>query len=206
MVTVGQFASRALVLSRGRVQFDGEVGEAIDRYLLGGEDGTEDTDVASIPRYEPRQGLRARITKVRLDNATGQVAADEPLSYWVSVHSNEDLGPLRVSQLVYMSDGRPVGNSFSTPSIFLKRGCTTTFRVSLVHPNLAAGRYHLGIVVGFGDNLGGMDDIDTVLNVVPFEITPSMTAGGAIGVWHDTWGPIRMDQPVIEEMTIDPSE
>jgi lipopolysaccharide transport system ATP-binding protein len=200
MATVRQFASRGVMLEQGHLELVGPIEAVVENYISANRGAAEEADVSNLPRWDPRRGRRARITRVRIRNEQGMVGADDALMYEVTVRSSEDIGPVRVSQVVYSADGHPVGHSFSDEVVRLKRDCSTTIGVVLQHPHLAPGRYRLAIAVGFGNNTTGFDDLDAVMTPISFEVTSPITAAGRVPYWHENWGPIRMSTPQIDDI------
>jgi lipopolysaccharide transport system ATP-binding protein len=196
MVTVRQFASRALLLEGGRLSMEGEAESVIARYAATGGGALEEADVGLIPRYHPGLGLRARIMKVRLNHEGGLVQADADLRYTVSIRANEDLRSLRIGQGVFTADGRPVGHSMTDANLDLNAGDVVDFDVILPSPSLAPGRYFLRLSLAFGDNASALVDVDVVLESVHFEVVPTVTESGRVTHWNDSWGPVRFDDAI----------
>jgi lipopolysaccharide transport system ATP-binding protein len=197
MVTVRQFASRAILLDRGRIVQSGSTESVIAHYTAEGAGVVTEADVSSMLRYDPSFGSRVRITKVRLNHERGIVSAEADLSYTVWLQSREDVGPLRISQSIQTADGRVVGVSITDASVFLQRGQVAEFDVELPRPALAPGRYSLALGVGFGDNSTGLVDLDVVLDSVHFEVLPPVTDDGRVMSWNESWGSVRFATPRI---------
>jgi ABC-2 type transport system ATP-binding protein len=94
-----RMCDRALLLSQGLVEYDGETGEAIRRYqeLLADE---EDPAERAAGLQEWGTG-EARITDVRLENATGEVRdaflPGDHVALRLRVHSREAIDPPRLA-------------------------------------------------------------------------------------------------------------
>jgi len=191
MVTVRQFASRAILLERGALVREGPVGDVIGYYTDVSTGVLEEADVSSTPRYDPNLGRRARITMVRLQHDQGVVGADADLEYVVTVQSNEDVSAVRLSQTIYTVAGIPVGNSIGNADLELRSGHEVDLHASLPGHGLAPGRYYLALGLGFGDTSSGMIDLDVVLDTVHFEVLPAVSADGRLTTWNDSWGHVR---------------
>jgi lipopolysaccharide transport system ATP-binding protein len=197
MATIRQFASRAVLLERGRIAASGPTEAVVARYNESASGVVEEADVSRATRYDPSFGTRARITTVRLHHAQGIVAADDDLSYRVTIHASEDLGGVRIGQTVYTDDGRPVGQSRAASGVFLARGACTDVDVVVPNPGLAPGRYYLAVGMGFGDTTTGLVDLDVVLDSVHFEVAAPVTADGRVTRWDPSWGVVRLATPTV---------
>jgi lipopolysaccharide transport system ATP-binding protein len=206
MGTLQHFTSRALLLERGSLAMMGPTEAVVTRYVEAGGGVIEDVDVSKTPRYQSGLGTRARIVRVRLNHQNGVIGAEDDLAYTVTVRSNEDLGPVRISQIVNSADHKPVGRSFGIPCIYLKRGCVTQFDVVLPRPALAPGRYYLSMAVGVGDNMSSIDNLDIVTDSVHFEVAPPTTRDGRVTNWHEAWGRLRFEEPRVERVETSASQ
>ncbi|HEY3673399.1 MAG TPA: Wzt carbohydrate-binding domain-containing protein, partial [Acidimicrobiia bacterium] len=191
MVTVRQFASRAILLDKGKLVKEGPVGDVIGYYTDVSTGLLVEANVASVPRFDGNLGRRAKITRVCLAHDQGVVGADSELEYVVTVRSDEDLNSVRLSQTVYTVAGTPVGTSIGGADLSLSRGHEVDLHVSLPHHGLAPGRYYLALGLGFGDARSGLVDLDVVLDTVHFEVLPEVSADGRLTTWSDSWGQIR---------------
>jgi lipopolysaccharide transport system ATP-binding protein len=201
MGTVRQFASRAILLDRGRVLSTGSTDSVIAHYV-DAVGVVQDADVSQLHRYDPKFGARARITRVRLLHPSGIVGADSDISFRVTVSAFENLGPIRISPSIFTAEGRAVGSTFSEASVVLHGGANQ-FDVELPCPRLSRGRYYLAMAIGFGNNATAIDNLDAVLDSVHFEVAAPATEDGRVAYWEDTWGPIRLMPPSIATVNTD---
>jgi lipopolysaccharide transport system ATP-binding protein len=202
MATVRQFTTRAVLLGEGRLLANGPTDAVVEHYLDKGGAVVEEVDVSRVRRNNPGLGERARITKVRLNHSQGVVPGDGDLSYTVSVWSAENLGPVRVNQVVFSSDGHALGTSFTDAAIDLKQGCTSEVQIVLPNPALAPGHYYLCVAVGFGDATTSIYDLDVVVDTVHFEVASVLSSGGGVAKWDGYWGSMRFPTPRIEYVEI----
>jgi hypothetical protein len=190
MVTVRQFASRAILLDKGKLVKEGPVGDVIAYYTDVATGVLAEADVSGAPRFDPNLGQRARITKVRLNHDQGVVGSDSDISYSVTVDSHEDLPAVRLSHSLHSADGVPVGASFGEATSELRAGHQVELDVLMPCPGLAPGHYSFAIGIGFGGNAGFVD-LDVVLDTVHFEVLPPVSLDGRLMNWNDAWGQVR---------------
>lgn len=190
MSAVLQLTTRAVVLDKGRVIFNGPTEQAVEHYAGAlGSDSTVFFPVENLPRKFRGTGA-ARFISFRFDRPVPIFSPDENFQFIARVRANENMPRIRFSMTIFTPEGVPVGTCFGAERPGLRRGNEAEFEISIPRPRLAPGRYCCGVSVGKGDNRVGMVDFDTVLDTMAFEVRPEEGDGGTVAEWARGWGSI----------------
>jgi lipopolysaccharide transport system ATP-binding protein len=190
MSAVLQLTTRAVVMDKGRVIFNGPTEKAVEEYA--GTIGTDSTvffPVENTPRKYPGTGA-ARFISFRFDRGMPIFSPGEDFHFIARVRAHETLPQLRFSMTVFTTEGVPIGTCFSAERTGLPNGDEMELEISLPRPRLAPGRYCCGVSVGKGDHRVGMVDFDTVLDTLTFEVRREEGDGGTLAEWPRGWGSI----------------
>lgn len=190
MSAVLQLTSRAVVLDKGRVIYNGVTEKAVER-LAGslGNDSTVFFPVETLPRKYRGTGA-VRFISFRFDRPVPIFLPGEHFQFIAKVRAHETVPRLRFSMTIFTPEAAPVGTCFGSERPGLCRGEEMEFKISIPRPQLAPGRYCCGISVGKGDHRVGMVDFDTVLDTLGFEVRAEEGDGGTVAEWSRGWGPI----------------
>lgn len=167
-------------MADGHLVSIGPTADIIGEYVARHQTVIEEADVEEQQRIAPEFGERVRILRVRLDHPNGIVSADDDLRFSVVIRSTENLGPVRIGQSIFATDGTCVGSSFSKPEIMLTAGTEATVDVAVPHPRLAPGHYSLALGVSLHENAGGLDSLDIVADSVQFEAGAELLSGSIL--------------------------
>jgi lipopolysaccharide transport system ATP-binding protein len=190
MSAVLQLTTRAVVLDKGCVIFNGPTEKAVEEYAGAiGNDSTMFFPVENAPRKHFGTGA-VRLISFRFDRPVPIFSPDEDFQFIARVRANESVPRIRFSMTVFTPEGVPIGTCFGAERPGLRHGEDTEFEVSLPRPRLAAGRYCCGVSIGKGDHRVGMVDFDTVLDTLPFEVRREEGDGGTLAEWPRGWGSI----------------
>ncbi|HEY1791168.1 MAG TPA: ABC transporter ATP-binding protein [Verrucomicrobiae bacterium] len=190
MSAVLQLTSRAVVLDKGRVIFNGPTEKAVEEYAgTIGNDSTIFFPVENAPRKYP--GTEAvRFISFRFDRPVPIFSPDEDFQFIARVRANETVQRIRFSMTIFTPEGVPVGTCFGTERPGLNQGEESEFEISIPRPRLAHGRYCCGVSIGKGDHRVGMVDFDTIVETLAFEVRPEEGDGGTVAEWPRGWGSI----------------
>jgi len=190
MSAVLQLTTRAVVLDKGGVIFNGPTEKAVERYAGAmGSDSTVFFPVEKLPRKFRGTGTM-RFISFRFDRPVPIFSPDEEFQFIAKVRANEATPNLRFSMTIFTPEGAPVGTCFGAGRPGLRHGEEMEFEISLPQPRLAPGHYCCGVSVGKGDHRTGMVDFDTVLDTMMFEVRAEEGDGGTVAEWSRGWGPI----------------
>ncbi|HEY1663734.1 MAG TPA: ABC transporter ATP-binding protein [Verrucomicrobiae bacterium] len=190
MAAVLQLTSRAIVLDKGRVRFNGPTEEAIERYSgIVSADSTVFFPVDKLLR-KYRGTEAARFVSFRFDRAVPIFSMDENFTFIATVRARDDAPRIRFSMTIFTSEGIPVGSCFGAERPGMRSGDEVDFEICIPQPRLAPGHYYCGVSVGKGDNRTAQVDYDTVLDTLAFEVRPEEGEQGTVSQWSRGWGPV----------------
>ena len=107
MATVRELCDRCIVLSEGRIVYDGEVEEAITYYHQFLRRGRGAAEIAQIDRRDKNLSGRCRMTDLHVENQT--LHAEDTLRFSLTVESKERLDDLFLRLTVSNGPGNIVG-------------------------------------------------------------------------------------------------
>ncbi|HTV42198.1 MAG TPA: ABC transporter ATP-binding protein [Candidatus Sulfotelmatobacter sp.] len=190
MSAVLQLTTRAVVLDKGRVIYNGLTEKAVEKYAGSiGNDSTVFFPVEKSPR-KFRGTDAVRFVSFRFDRPTPIFSPDEDFQFVAKIRAHETVPRIRFSMTVFTQEGVPIGTCFGTEQAGVRHGDEIEFEISVPRPRLAHGRYCCGISVGKGDHRVGMIDFDTVLDTLAFEVRREEGDGGTLAEWPRGWGSI----------------
>ena len=190
MSAVLQLTTRAVVLDKGRVIYDGPTKRAVEHYAGAVGDGSPVFfSVEKLPRKLRGTGAM-RFVSFRFERPVPIFSPDEEFQFIAKVRAQETAPHLRFSMTIFTPEGAPVGTCFGPERQGLLGGQEMEFEISIPRPRLAPGRYCCGVSVGKGDHRVGMVDFDTILDTLAFEVRAEEGDGGTVAEWSRGWGPI----------------
>ncbi|HEV2329333.1 MAG TPA: polysaccharide ABC transporter ATP-binding protein [Verrucomicrobiae bacterium] len=190
MSAVLQLTTRAVVLEKGRVIFNGPTEQAVEKYAGAiGQDSTVFFPVENTPRKYPGTGA-VRFVYFRFDRAVPIFSPDEDFQFVAKIRAHDTVPRIRFSMTVFTAEGVPVGTCFGAERTGLRNGEEIEIEITIPRPRLAHGRYCCGVSVGKGDHRVGMVDFDTVTDTLAFEVRREEGDGGTLAEWPRGWGSI----------------
>ena len=195
MAAVRQLTSRCILLSRGKVSFDGEPARAIERYSEAMATAfTQGSDLTDWPRRLSAADRVVQIKALQFDRAQPIFGVDESIRFQVALASKEAIGGVRVSGSVMHPEGYAVGTFWTGSDADFGPGEVRRYTVDLGRLRLSPGTYSFQLAVGTGNELSGHIDFDLISEVLPFEVAAIDGDGGMLGAWHPSWGSIRFQE------------
>lgn len=195
MATVRELCDRCIVLSEGKIIYDGDVEEAIgyyNKYLL--SDNSRKGSIADFERRDRNLSGVCRMTDLIVRNRT--ISAEEKLSFSLEMHSAEELANVSLRMIVSNGPGEIVGMAFSNP-IALRMGYNR-YDFSFPAEPLQAGNYICDLAL-FSYDGKVQTRHDFLGKVMGFEIKDSHLYFGA--KWKlRNWGSVRLSEIRAEEM------
>ncbi len=190
MSAILQLTSRAIVLDKGRVIFNGPTEKAVERYAGAiGNNSTVFFPVEKLPR-KFRGTSTARFISFRFDRPLPIFSSDEHFKFIAKLRAQESMPRIRFSMTIFTPEGAPVGTCFGPERPGLHHGEEMEFEISIQRPRLAPGYYCCGVSVGKGNHRTGMVDFDTVLDTMPFEVRAEEGDSGTVAEWARGWGSV----------------
>ena len=190
MSAVLQLTSRAVVLDKGRVIYNGTTENAVEQYAgTIGNDSTVFFPVETLPRKFRGSGA-ARFISFRFDRPLPIFSSDEHFQFIAKIRAHENVPKVRFSMTIFTPEGTPIGTCFGSERPGLRRGEEMEYEISIPGPSLAPGHYCCGVSVGKGTHRTGMVDFDTILDTLGFEVRAEEGDGGTVAEWARGWGSV----------------
>lgn len=190
LASIRNLTSRTVVLSGGRVAFDGSTEDGIGRYIQENLAQPEsDISIANLPRPFSQLDRKLEFTDLRLAglDATGRLPSDEYFHLYATIHTRETCGDLLFSLTVFAEDKTPIGSTFAIAIHSPAEGDEETFEFSANFP-LAPGRYHCAVSLA-SQRASARHLHDSLNEVLPFEICdPPMGERP----WNPGWGAVKL--------------
>ncbi|QDV83006.1 ABC transporter ATP-binding protein [Planctomycetes bacterium TBK1r] len=195
LASIKTLTTRTIVLSGGKMIFDGPTAEGVTRYVA--ENMIADTGQQSIADAKRTltgldQNLQMTDLGLRGLDGHGTLPADGRFQVSVTVRANSDCGEFLVGMTVYSQDKTPIGSTFSDPLSPPQCGQSRTYELVATFP-LAPGRYHCGISLT-SLRSAGRELHDSLDDVIPFEVSAtSIVDDLRTGQWSAAWGYYRLN-------------
>lgn len=201
MAAVRQLTTRCLLLSHGKVLFDGKPSRAIEMYADAMTNAfAQGADLSNWPRRLPEQDRIVAFRSLSFGRPNSVFCADEPVGFNLRMQAREVVDSVRVSGTIFHAEGYPIGSFFSPTVATFSAGEERTFRLNLGQLTLSAGNYSFGLAIGVGDETTGHRDFDIVMEVLPFEVSSVAGEDGTLAGWSPHWGAIRFNGVQIQEV------
>jgi lipopolysaccharide transport system ATP-binding protein len=179
MVAIRKLCNKAVVLNRGRVQFTGDVGSAVDLYLTGNDATVSHGNVIDLSGIHQAGSGQVKFLSVRcrrLDSDSTQITVMDPFEIEITFQTTQSVRDLVVGLAIRTQEDLPLfathWNDFGLVYSLGEGRWTSTVRVD---PNyLRAGRYNISI--GAITAAGLLAHVD---NAVTLEVQPVLTRADA---------------------------
>jgi len=192
MAAVRQLTTRCILMSRGKLLFDGNPARAIELYAEAMAAAfSSGADLSNWPRVLPVADRKVEFTSLEFESSPKVFQSDEPIRFCARLRARESIGGLRISGSVMHPEGYAVGTFWSRCEGEIVEGQVKQFFVDLGYLRLSPGAYSFRLAVGTGDGETGFQDFDLVSEVLPFEVGAVSGSDGTVGAWHPSWGSIR---------------
>ena len=192
MAAVRQLTTRCILLSRGKVAFDGEPGRAIELYAVAMSNAfSQGADLSSWPRKLGAQDRLVEFRSLSFENSPKVFHAGESIRFRAVLRAREAVSGIRISGSVMHAEGYAVGTFWSDGKGSLSAGEDGRFTVDLGDLRLSPGAYSFQLATGVGNEIEGFRDFDLLAEVLPFEVGAFEGDGATVGSWHASWGAIR---------------
>lgn len=192
MAAVRQLTTRCLLMSRGKVAFDGEPGRAIELYADAMASAfSQGADLSAWPRKLGAQDRMVEFRSLSFEGAPKVFGAGDPIRFRAVLRARDAVSGVRISGSVMHAEGYAVGTFWSDNNGSFSAGQTLEFTVDLGNLRLSPGAYSFQLATGVGNEIEGFRDFDLLAEVLPFEVGAFAGEGETVGAWHASWGAIR---------------
>ena len=168
MNTIRQLCNRCLVLDHGKMIFDGEVSEAINRYMDAGSLSFEKIiDLSSASRLK---GISRRVlfSSVEINRTNNMYSCEESLDLTFFLDAETAQENIRLMMILFYQDGTRIGKTESED--FSVHPGKNEIPVLVSNEGLADGQYYYEISVLQRNRSFAREKCDCIPNVIPFVI------------------------------------
>lgn len=190
LASIRSLTSRTIVLSGGRLIFDGPKDEGVARYVT--ENLPRDPSTNSIKEMtRPFGGLDRNLEFVdlRLEDLTENncIKVDNSFRLVATVRCQRESADFIIGMTIFSEDKTVVGSMFTAAMPAPGVGETNVFSLQTDLP-LAPGRYHCSISISDARSEGKRLH-DSLADVLPFAVELPVTD---VRGWNPSWGPVRL--------------
>lgn len=189
MSTVKRLCSRAIVLDKGHLVFDGDTDAGIAEYMsICSADGKEaDIELENKARSK-YLAQRAVMQKIEFEGKNAaKFSNDEKCIVALKWRALEEIENAMVRIVIKTADRTPVGMSISDCVIHSRKDEQNTTRLALDILHLCAGKYFCDISISQKTNNGRFDNLDRIEDAFSFECSGCAQASGIL--WQSAaWG------------------
>ncbi len=190
MPSVRALTTRSIVLSQGKLRFDGATENAIDCYAQENS-VTRSVAISVTDRDRPFDGLtgEVRFESLEVEQVAPYVEGSE-VPILIGVRSQRPAERFIVGLTVFRRDESPVGSCFSPPLAPPPQDAVAQYRLTIPAQQLTPGSYHCAISLAEARSQGRRLQ-DSLTDVLSFEIEPGPLQSQG---WPAAWGPIRFPE------------
>ncbi len=197
MAAVRNLCHHGVVLNNGCLEYQGEIGDCIDRYLNNHQVEVVGHTIVSSEHHWPGFERTIEFVEVQMLNDASNIATDEPLEllltmrckdHWVTAcqytfYINDGTSEQRISQYISKAISVPTDKEFYK------------VRIVISDHGLTKGKYSVSLEVGNKDLAYAVRNYDHVKNVILFNIqylhkSPKIE----YAAWNRSWGGFFLDE------------
>ena len=193
MNTIRQLCTRCIVLDHGKVIFDGDVEEAIGKYMNETKHNLMvEVDCSTTPRREFYRGDRHTIKRFKFLNETGTIIkGGSCIKFEMDIESKECSSDICVRSMFYYAGTTPVAMTSTRPGQLQLVKDRQTIQGVFDTSSLAPGTYQIRLALYCVDECGAESQYDVVDRAVGFIIDESNLVNGM--KWQPRyWGNSRL--------------
>ena len=173
MNTIRNLCTRCIVLSHGKIIYDGDVEKAISIYMDSVELSDCDLDLTNLERPVKFQLSPVRFKRLIVDAGKSIFETGSVISGHFVISSDESLSRIRLEIPIRTPDGESVTRFLSEPIISVSENVENSVDFILDISALAPGKYTMNPVLRAVNSWGSEKSYDGLLNAYCFEIIPS---------------------------------
>ena len=192
MNTIRQLCDRCIVLDHGNLIFDGEVEDAIGRYMDAG--GVSFEREISLTTASRLSGISRKIMfeKATVDRDNNVFAAGESMDITYCIDASDNYDGVRFMMILFYQDGTRIGKTESE-NFSVHKG-SNEIPVSVSLDGLADGQYYFEISILQRNRSFAREKCDCIPNVIPITIYNTEVFGIKGEHWRSSmWGHIMME-------------
>ncbi|MBQ7132150.1 MAG: ATP-binding cassette domain-containing protein [Oscillospiraceae bacterium] len=189
MSTVRRLCSKAIVLDKGRLIFDGRASDGIEQYMsvCASDSCASSVELENNIRSK-YLAQRAVMQKIEFEGKNAaKFSNDEKCIVALKWRALENIENAMVRIVIKTADRNPVGMSISDCAIHSRKDEQNTTRLALDISHLCQGKFFCDISISQKTSNGKIDNLDRVENAFSFEYSGSTQASGIL--WQSSaWG------------------
>lgn len=195
MNTIRQLCNRCIVLSKGKVIFDGDVEDAIEVYMGQGVETPAKVDLTQIKKNQSSlvDGVKLKTIKV-LDTDMWKIKVGDKLRFAIEIEATKDLTDIGYRSRLTAVDGSSI-SVLLAPNLFsCKAGEGLTIPLEADVSQLVPGRYCLTPVLYGVNPYGGWQFYDHVEKAVTFEVETKPGFNENMEWEQKWWGSVKLPE------------
>ena len=195
MNTIRQLCDRCIVLSKGKVIFDGNVEDAIDVYIGQGIETPANVDLTAIKRTQANllDGVKLKSIKV-LGTDIWTIKVGNKLRFSIDVEATEDLTNIGYRSRLTAVDGTSISVLLAPKLFSCKAGEKLTIPLEADVSQLVPGRYCLTPVLYGVNQYGGWQFYDHIEKAVTFEVETKSGFNENMEWEQRWWGSVKFPE------------
>ena len=194
MSTIRNLCTRCIVLSAGKIVFDGDTESAIAVYSNeSGNDFPVIYDVELLKRDACEFGKYVKIKQVEFANREHAIyTSKEKVVLKIKWECLEDIKDIKFRVALKYAGGVNIGMAESEVMETFEKGETYLKSIEFDPSNLCEGIYYFKLFIFANDNIGNAFDLDGAMAELYFKI---IEAEGNKTIWKQNyWGNVRLNQ------------
>lgn len=198
MDTIRRLCDRCIVLDNGRIVFDGNVEDAIEKYI--GTIGTLHSkyNFKGLHKYGKKKFTINSVQFLNTDLPVFDIG--DVVELRLNCYSESIWNNIHFRFQIKYQDGTTVGTMLSKKSFDFINNKEYNFNLSFDTKHLAPGRYIFDIVAYYPDKLGNGDFVDGVYPGFALQISDTINEHNPIFWQHKKFGHIHLDNIVINKV------
>ncbi|MFZ4641617.1 MAG: ABC transporter ATP-binding protein, partial [Nodosilinea sp.] len=194
MAAIQQLTNLGILLQNGHSVKVSDTKTVIETYLSHEERASSIYYIENVHRRFSGMSRKIEFLSVEFLNSTSNLfKSDSDIILKFTVSAREAINEFRFNMTFFRIDETPVGSFFGHERESLQKGEIGSYKLTLSKLNLAPGKYHCTVAVGKGHYTSTFEDFDVIFDVLHFEVMPPEGIDGTQALWHDSWGPIRLN-------------
>ena len=191
MNTIRQLCDRCIVLDHGQLIYDGEVEQAINRYMdAGGLSFEKAVNLAAASRLREIT-RKVQFEKAVINKENNIYSSDDMLEITYFIDASDDYDGIRFMMILFYQDGTRIGKTESD-NFSVQKG-KNEIPVSVPLEGLADGQYYFEISILQRNRSFAREKCDCISNVIPFTVYNKVVFGIKGERWQSNyWGHIMM--------------
>ena len=186
MNTIRQLCDRVIVMSKGKVIFDGDVEKGIEIYLSANELSKSKHNILDRREHDGYISNGVILRALDFVSKDNTIEMNESLRFVLFFDCEKHYDSLRFRIVVTTTDGSPIATSH-TDSISCDKGKNKSVNISLDLSMISPGDYLLRIIAFTDGEFGKQIRLDDVPNAGAFSISENYKVSGM--KWsHKYWG------------------